>query len=168
MESVGKEILENVKDVVAEEIRHDIEESVSEAAGVKLESYGTPKVNGQTVEVPVVVAAVLDEYDMERMKQKVDTKWLERMKPAILQRLVLKQNPGDPMYGRRRGSTIYFDTDQFKLEYLEGNIVRLTTTVVCDLSPMLDSLTGLRWDLKSCIRDLAGEKRGSAGKLAAG
>jgi len=168
---VGQEILENVKDVVAEGMRKDIEESVQEAGEVdgrkvQLESYGKPKIVNTTIQVPVVVATILEQYDLEQMAQKVDQAWLDRQKNALLQMLVLRQNPTDPYTGRRRGAQMYFDTEKFELEYLEGNVIRLTTTVICDLEPLLNTLSGLRWDMSNCIRDLAGRKRGPAGKLA--
>ena len=165
---VGQEILESVKDIVAEGVRQDIEEAVSEADGkVQLESYGKPKIVGATIQIPLVVATVLEQYDLEQMAQKVDQTWLDRQKNALLQMLVLRQNPSDVFSGRRRGAQMYFDTEKFEIEYIEGNIIRLTTTVVCDLEPLLGTLTGLRYDLSNCIRELAGRKRGPAGKLVA-
>lgn len=167
-QSIGQSILESVKEVVAAEVRRDIEESLDERDGkVQLESYGTPKVDGQTIRIPVVVGTVLEDYDLESMVDKVDQKWLDKKGAAILQRLVLAMNDPDPYMSRRRGATIYFETDQFKLEYLEGNIVRLSTTVVCDLRPLLGSVTNLRWEISRTIRELAGRKPNMGGELKA-
>jgi len=158
---LGQQILESTKDIVAADARVALEESVQEAGDgkTKLEEYGPPKVDGTSILIPVVVGTVMEEYELDQMKQKVDQKWLDRQKSAVLQRLVLRQNPTDPYYGRRSGYSMYFDPDNFTLEYLDGNIVRLRTTLVCDLDPLLSSVRGLRWDLSSVIRDLAGKNQ---------
>jgi len=125
-----------------------------------MESYGAPKVNkNETISIPVVVATVVEPDGMSRdgNYEKIDQAFLDRNQNLILQKLVLGLNPrGDDSFyvGRGQGS-IFFDQTNFKLEYIEGGIVKLTTTLICDLRPMLSQVRGMRYRLESTIWGVA-------------
>lgn len=160
--NIGEAILETVSDVVAASVAESLSEVEVGGKKVQLEQFGKPKIQDETLRMPVVIGTIFEEYDLERM-EKVDQKWLDKNKNMVLQKLVLRMNPSDPYGPRRRTGNIYFDAGDFKLEYLAGNIVRMSGTVICDMSPMLRDIKELRWSLGNCISDIARKPRPGGG-----
>ena len=159
-----KNIGEAIMDSVGAGVSRMLDESMNELAvanttpgGVKLESYGPPKVKNETIRIPVVVATVMEMIGDDANYQKVDQAFLDKNANLILQKLVLKLNPSSDDYGmgRRRGGMIFFDPDNFKMEFIEGGVVKLTTTLVCDLRPIISEMRGLRYKMENCLYDIA-------------
>jgi hypothetical protein len=166
-QKVGEAILESVGEVVVNGLSESLAEVEIGGKKVQLEQFGKPKIQDSTLRIPVVIGTIFEDYDLERM-EKVDQAWLDKNKNMVLQKLVLRLNTSDNPYGgRMRGASIYFDAGDFKLEFLAGNIVRMTSTVICDLTSMLREVQELRWNLGSCISDIARKPRpGNGVKLA--
>ena len=154
-----KNIGEAIMESVSEGVERILDESMNEIAmakeiapGVKMESYGTPKIKGDTIRIPVVVACVIETDDAGNY-EKIDQAFLDKNRDLVLQKLVLQMNPlNNNGYGRGYGGMIFFDPENFKMEFVEGGVVKLTTIIVCDLSPIISEMRGLRWKLENCIR----------------
>lgn len=152
---IGESILDAMKEGVHETLSESTQEVIEvDGKKVQMEQFGDPTVKGDTIRIPVVVAAVFDDYDAEIMEP-IDQAWIDKSRDMLLQRLVLRLNPSDPYHGRRRMGNIFFDTENFKVEYLAGNIVRLTGTIICDMSDLLGSIRELRYDLGYTLREMA-------------
>lgn len=157
---IGKGIIEAVKETLK-----PTPKSLNEAAGeilvngkpVQTEEFGTPVTEGDTIKIPVVVAVIYDEYGLEGANKppQPDQAWLDKNRDAILQRLVVKMNDSFyGSYGSRSQVVTYFDTGNFKMEWLEGGIIRLKTTIVLDLRDALRGIRDLRWRLNGSVYDL--------------
>ena len=157
---IGKVIIEAVKETLK-----PTPKPLNEAAGeilvngkpIQTEEFGTPVTEGDTIKIPVVIAVVYDEYrDMnDKTLPRPDQAWLDKNRDAILQRLVVKMNDSYyGSYGSRSPVVTYFDTGDFKMEWLEGGIIRLRTTIVLDLRDALRGIRDLRWRLNSSVYDL--------------
>jgi hypothetical protein len=159
-DKIGESIMESVGDGIVRMLDESMTEmeAMKTDSGLQVESYGTPKVKNETILIPVVVAVVVDGTDRPTSGdlQKIDQAFIDKNMNLILQKLVLTLNPGDDYgMGRRRGGMIFFDPDNFKMEYIEGGVVKLTTTLVCDLRPVISEMRGLRWKLENCLYGIA-------------
>jgi len=156
---IGRAIIESTMATIGSDTKALNEQAPEIAVGkttIKTEEFGTPVADGDTIRIPVVVASVYETFSEENPKMP-DQAFLDRNRDALLQRLVVKMNSGS---GRPidyyDAPKVYFEGNTFKMEWLEGNVLRLKATVIVDLRGILDSVRGLRWRMSDAVRDLVG------------
>lgn len=156
-EEVGQSILDSIGEGLGLCLAEAMEEPRAMNTSSVMESYGPPKVNkNETISVPVIVATVVEREDNSANGyEKIDQAFLDRNVNLLLQKLVLRMNPGDERPYSFRQGLIFFDQDNFKLEYVEGGVVKLTTTLICDLRPVLNQVRDMRWSLEDTIWGVA-------------
>lgn len=154
---IGRAIIESAMATIGSDTKALNEQAPEIAVGkttIKTEEFGTPVADGDTIKVPVVVASVYETYSDENPKMP-DQALLDRNRDAILQRLVIKLNSrsgtGLDYYSAPQ---VYFEGNTFKVEWLEGNVLRMKATVIVDLRGILDGVRGLRWKMSDVVRDL--------------
>jgi hypothetical protein len=149
---IGKTLIESVTGMLAPKAEAD--EIVVAGKAVKTEEFGTPVADGDTIKVPVVIASVY-EMGSDTKGPKLDQAFVDKNRDAILQRLVVRMNRGngDP-YATYRTPVIYFDSGNFKLEYLEGNVLRLRTTIIIDFRDTLENVRSMKWRMSDAVWEL--------------
>jgi len=157
---IGRAIIESTMATIGSDTKALNEQAPEIAVGkttIKTEEFGTPVADGDTIRIPVVVASVYETFSEENPKMP-DQAFLDRNRDALLQRLVVKLNSrsgaGPDYY--YEVPKVYFEGNTFKMEWLEGNVLRLKATVIVDLRGILDSVRGLRWRMSDAVRDLVG------------